>query len=59
MRTYTVVTGIVFALLLAAHIARVALEGWHTLRDPFFAGSTLLAAGLSLWAVSLMRRRGP
>ena len=54
MRTYTFVTGIVFALLVIAHIARTAVEGLHVLRDPFLVASTLLSLGLSIWSVWLI-----
>jgi hypothetical protein len=57
VRTYTVVTGLIFALLLAVHVARAVVEGLHVLREPFFAGSTLVAAGLSVWAFRLLRRK--
>jgi hypothetical protein len=54
VRTYTLVTGIVFSLLVAAHVARLAGEGAHVLKDPFFDISTLLSLGLSLWALQLL-----
>ncbi len=53
MRAYTLVTGIVFAILVAVHLARIALEGLHVLREPFFVVSTAIAAALSLWAMRL------
>jgi len=54
MRAYTGVTGIVFGLLVVAHIARVAIEGPHVLRDVFFVASSLVALALSAWSVKLL-----
>jgi hypothetical protein len=56
MRTYVVTTGIVFALLVCAHLARIALEGVHVLGDPFFLISTLIALALCGWAWRVFRR---
>ncbi len=59
MKAYVVVTGIVFALILVAHIARVAAEGSHLLVQPVFLGTSLLSLGLTAWAGWLLgRRRG-
>jgi len=54
MRAYTGVTGIVFGLLVVAHIARVAIEGLQVLRDAFFVGSSLVALALSAWSAKLL-----
>jgi hypothetical protein len=59
MRSYLAVTGIVFALLVAVHVARTAIEGLHVLRDPFFAFSTLLSLVLCGWALKLWLRDRP
>jgi hypothetical protein len=50
-------TGIVFGLLVLAHLWRVAAESPALARDPFFVVVTLAAAGLCLWAGLLLRRR--
>lgn len=55
MRAYVVTTGIVFALLVIVHLARIAAEGLGPVRDPFFVISTLLAAGLCGWAYRTWR----
>ena len=56
MRTYVIATGLVFGLLLLAHVARVAVEGIQVAKDPYFVLATLVAAGLSLWAWRLVKQ---
>ncbi len=57
MKSYLVVTGVTFALLVVAHISRIAVEGWHVTKDPAFLASTLLSLALFTWAVVLYRRQ--
>jgi hypothetical protein len=59
VRAYVVTTGIVFGLLVLAHLWRVVAESPALAREPFFVGVTLAAAGLCLWAMLLLRRRAP
>ena len=56
MKAYLITTGTVFGLITAAHIWRMFAEGSHLATDPVFLLLTLLAAGLSFWAWSLLRR---
>jgi hypothetical protein len=56
MKAYVVTTGIIFALLVAAHVLRVAEEGFQLAQNPGFVLITALAAGLSLWAWRLLRK---
>ena len=56
MKAYLITTGTVFGLITAAHIWRIFAEGSHLATDPVFLLLTLLAAGLSFWAWSLLRR---
>jgi len=56
MRTYLAVTGVLFALIVVAHIARLAEEGNGLLRDPWWVLLTAVAAGMSLWAWRLFAR---
>lgn len=56
MKAYVLTTGILFALLVVAHVVRAAVEGVHVVRDPVFAISTLIAVGICAWAVRLLRR---
>jgi hypothetical protein len=55
MRAYLATTGVLFALVLVAHVWRMALEP-DMARDPWFLVLSVLAAGLSVWAFSLLRR---
>ena len=58
MRTYVAVTGGLFLLLAGIHVARVFVEP-NMAREPFFIVVTLLALGMSGWALALFRRRPP
>ncbi len=55
MRAYVVTTGMLFALLTAVHLWRLYLEGANLAMQPFFAGVTVLSAGLCVWAWRLLR----
>lgn len=56
MKAYLLTTGVVFGLLVLAHLWRVALEGVALAREPWFVFITLIAAALSIWAFVLFRR---
>ncbi len=58
MKAYVLTTGIVFALITAAHIARLAAEGTGLAMDPWFLLLTLAAAALAIWALVLFRSLG-
>jgi hypothetical protein len=55
MRAYIATTGLVFALLVLAHVWRLLAEGIYVARDPWLVGSTVLAAALAIWAWRLLR----
>jgi len=55
MKAYVITTGAVFGLLALAHVARVIQEGWGVGADPFFILTTLMSAGLCLWAWRVFR----
>lgn len=55
MRAYVATTGLLFALIVAAHAARLAAEGTRVLSDPFYLIATLAAAAMCLWAWRLFR----
>jgi hypothetical protein len=46
MRTYVRTTGTAFAMILLAHLLRIAGEGWATAWQPVFALTTLASAGM-------------
>jgi hypothetical protein len=56
MRAYVITTGIVFAVLVAVHALRAIEEGPQLLKEPPFILTTLAAAVLFVWAMSLLRR---
>ena len=57
MRAYVGITGLLFALIFAAHVARIWAEGTGLLRDPFFILITAAALAVSVWAVLLLSNR--
>ena len=58
MRAYIGITGLVFALMFAAHVARILAEGSGLLRDPIIIITSVLSLGLCIWALVLLTR-GP
>lgn len=55
MRAYVMTTGVIFGLLVIAHIWRMVVEG-HLAKQPEYIVITLIAALLSLWAFRLVWR---
>ena len=56
MKAYVMTTGVLFALLTAAHVWRLFVEEQER-TEPFFLGITALTALLGLWAWRLLRRK--
>ena len=56
MKTYVMTTGVVFGLLAVVHAWRAVEEGAHVGKDPWFLLITAAAAGLSVWAFTVLRR---
>ena len=54
MKAYLITTGSVFALIVVSHVLRFITEG-GALREPSLWLLTVLPAGLSFWAWSLLR----
>ncbi len=54
MKAYIITTGIVFALLAVAHVARVMVEGTYPLTEPIFVLTTIASVGLVVWAIFLL-----
>ena len=54
MKAYIATTGVVFGLITAAHIWRVAEEGRHLATEPSFVLITVAAVSLCLWAGRLL-----
>ena len=57
MKAYLVTTATVFALVAVLHVWRVFEERDSLARDPWFLIITVIAAALSGWAITLLRRR--
>jgi hypothetical protein len=55
MRTYVMVTGAIFGLLVLVHLWRMVEEGPRVATDPWYLGVTLIAAALAVWALRLAR----
>ncbi len=56
MRSYLVVSGVIFFLIVIAHALRLASEGMRLALEPSFGASSLVAIGMCLWAGVLFRR---
>ncbi len=50
MKAYVTTSGVLFALLLLAHIWRAIAEGPRLLTDPFYLCTTAAAAAMAVWA---------
>ena len=59
MRAYVMTTGVIFFLLVIAHVWRMFAESWRLAREPEYIVITLIALGLSVWALRLLRRPAP
>ena len=55
MKAYVMTSGAIFGLLTVAHVWRVIEEGAHVAGDPWYLLITAAAAGLFVWALSLLR----
>jgi hypothetical protein len=57
MKAYVITTGIIFALIAAAHIWRIIAETPALLGSATFLLLTAAAAGLAIWAWLLVGRK--
>ena len=55
MKGYLMTTGVMFGLIVAAHIWRAIEEGPGLAKDPFFIVITIAAMALCIWALRLLR----
>jgi hypothetical protein len=58
MKAYLITSGTVFGLIVVMHVMRLIKEGGSLATEPWFWLMTLVAAGLSVWAWSLVRLSG-
>lgn len=56
LKCYVIVTGLIFGLLLVAHVARFVAEGSYLLREPIFVLTTIASGAVFVWAIALFRR---
>jgi hypothetical protein len=56
MKAYVTTTGIVFAAIVLAHIAKLFADDLRPAKDPVFVVLTVIAAGLALWAFRVLRK---
>ena len=57
MKAYVITTGIIFGLIVVAHILRMVSENPQLARDPGYIAITGAAAALCLWALGLVIRK--
>ncbi len=57
LRCYVIATGIVFALMFVAHVARVFAEGNGILREPLIIATSVISLGFAVWAIFLLVKR--
>jgi hypothetical protein len=55
MKIYVIITGVIFALITIAHVARMVMEP-RVLTEPVYLLLTLVSAALAIWAVVVLRR---
>ncbi|MEO5580177.1 MAG: hypothetical protein ABIR58_05920 [Gemmatimonadaceae bacterium] len=56
VKTYVTTTGVIFALLVVAHVWRGVEEGRQVAGDPWFILTTVISAALSAWAWRVLGR---
>jgi len=56
VKTYVMITGVLFGLLVVVHVWRVIVEGTQLLSNPWWILITVAAAALSIWAFVVARR---
>lgn len=55
MKAYVITTGVVFGLIVLAHVWRVLVEGPALARDPVYILLSVAAGALSLWAWRVLK----
>ncbi len=56
MKAYVMTTGVIFGVVVIAHIWRMLSENAQLATDPAYLAITITAGALCLWAVSLIMR---
>jgi hypothetical protein len=55
VKAYVMTTGIIFGLIVVAHIWRAVAEGLSIAKSPLYILLTLAAAALALWAWRVLK----
>jgi hypothetical protein len=58
MRTYVLISGAIFAVLVIAHVVRLYFEGVSVALEPAFVISTIFGVVMSVWAWYLLKHHG-
>ena len=58
MRSYVVTTGLIYVLLLLAHVARLVAEGRSPLESTAFVATSVVAAAMAAWSWRVYRSLG-
>jgi hypothetical protein len=56
VRTYVRITGVLFGLLVVAHVLRAIEEGPHLAREPIFLLTTSIGVAFAGWSWRLLQR---
>jgi len=56
MKAYVIATGLLFVLLVVAHVLRIFQEGIPVARNPWFLFTTAASFGLCLWSWRMWRQ---
>jgi hypothetical protein len=56
MKLYVAITGLMFLLIFAAHVARIFAEGAGPLGEPIFLLTSALSLLIVVWATFVWRR---
>ena len=56
MRSYILISGVIFFSIVLVHAARIAAEGARLIGEPDFIATSILAIGMCIWAGVLFRR---
>ncbi len=56
MKAYVLMSGVLYLLLVLAHVARVVAEGTSVVRNPTFAATTVAAVLMTGWSWRLFQQ---
>jgi len=56
VRYFITASGIIFALMFVAHVARVLVEGTAILHEPIIIATSVISLGMTVWALVLLTK---